>query len=166
MATVYSLFQLTDGHHPWKGTEPYRMTSNVPEATKFVETLSKIRLEAILVLTSAAEKMKRSFDKGKTGAREYQTGDSVWLDATNIKTTRATKKLDAKRLGPFKVIEKKGSASYKLELPLNWKIYPVFHESKLFSYFPPLFPFQQNTTNRTRPFTTGHRRSQFIQLWS
>ena len=41
-ATGYSVFQLTEEHHLWKGTEPYCMTSNVLRATKFIETLSKI----------------------------------------------------------------------------------------------------------------------------
>jgi hypothetical protein len=34
----------------------------------------------------------------------YQKGDKVWLDARNLKTTHPMHKLQAKRYGPFKVI--------------------------------------------------------------
>ena len=40
-------------------------------------------------------------------------------------TDRPYKKLDNKILGPFKVIEKRGSL-YKLDLPNTIKVYPVF----------------------------------------
>lgn len=41
------------------------------------------------------------------------------------------KKLDHKRLGPFKIVEKISSHAYKLDLPTSMKIHPTFHISKL-----------------------------------
>ncbi|MBW0509340.1 hypothetical protein O181_049055 [Austropuccinia psidii MF-1] len=56
----------------------------------------------------------------------------VWLASKNIKTTRPTKKLSERWLGPFEVIKKVGSHAYHLKFPQQWKsVHPVFHVSLL-----------------------------------
>ena len=67
-------------------------------------------------------------------------GDKVWLSSKNIHTTRPTKKLDYKKLGPFKILEKVNNRSYHLDLPQNYKIHPVFHVSLLEHYQPDQIP--------------------------
>ncbi len=56
----------------------------------------------------------------------------MWL---NIKNFRLLEGLSHKFLGPyaspFKVLEKKLSDIYKLELPENLKVHPTFHVSLL-----------------------------------
>jgi hypothetical protein len=63
---------------------------------------------------------------------KFQEGDEVWL---NIKNFRLVEGLSHKFLGPyagpFKVLEKKLSNTYKLELPKNLKVHPTFHVSLL-----------------------------------
>ena len=49
----------------------------------------------------------------------------MWLSLKNLYTDRPYKKLDNKILGPFKVVEKRGSL-YKLDLPNTIKVHPVF----------------------------------------
>ena len=75
------------------------------------------RLEADQVQTSMQQihdhlrvEMRRSQTIQEEGAnqrgipaRKIQVGSKVWLDACNIRTTRPTRKLDWKRLGPFRV---------------------------------------------------------------
>jgi hypothetical protein len=58
---------------------------------------------------------------------EFKPGDKVWLDAKNIKQSRPMQKLSDRRLGPFEVLEKVGVVDYKLKLPDQYKIHPVFH---------------------------------------
>ncbi|MBW0509954.1 hypothetical protein O181_049669 [Austropuccinia psidii MF-1] len=56
----------------------------------------------------------------------------VWLSSKNIKSTRPTKKLSERCLGPFAILKKVSTQSYHLKLPSQWKyIYPVFHISLL-----------------------------------
>ena len=61
--------------------------------------------------------MSKYYDKKHSKSREYKSGDMVWLEAMNITTDQPSKKLDEKRWGPFKVISKIGTSSYKLDLP-------------------------------------------------
>jgi hypothetical protein len=75
----------------------------------------------------------------------------VYLDAAKIKTTHASKKLDAKFHGPFKVISAVGKSAYKLELPPGWGTHDVFHESKLKPAHEPQFPKQKETRLRPPP---------------
>lgn len=61
----------------------------------------------------------------------FEIGSSVWLLQKNIRTTRPSEKLDYKRLGPFKIIKKILTYAYKLDLPRNMKVHPVFDVSML-----------------------------------
>ncbi len=79
--------------------------------------MSNIHRETRDALQKAAGNMKRQYDKRKTTSRDYQVGDKVWLDSTNLHLPRPKKKLDDKRVGPFPVLEKVGAAAYKLKLP-------------------------------------------------
>jgi hypothetical protein len=54
-------------------------------------------------------------------------GDKVYLLRRNIRSDKPTKKLDAVKLGPFKILRKKGLVNYKLELPKRMRIYLVFY---------------------------------------
>ena len=53
--------------------------------------------------------------------------DQVLLNAKNIRTKRPTKKLVPKHYGSFKILDKIGSRSFRLELNKRWKIHNVFH---------------------------------------
>ncbi|MBW0564475.1 hypothetical protein O181_104190 [Austropuccinia psidii MF-1] len=56
----------------------------------------------------------------------------VWLSSQNIKSTRPTKKLSKRWLGPFPILKKVSSHASHLKLPSQWKsIHPVFHISLL-----------------------------------
>ncbi|MBW0560863.1 hypothetical protein O181_100578 [Austropuccinia psidii MF-1] len=56
----------------------------------------------------------------------------VWLSSKKIKSTRPTKKLSERWLGPFPILKKVSTHAYHLKLPSQWKsIHPVFHISLL-----------------------------------
>lgn len=60
------------------------------------------------------------------------------VDSQNIQTTQPSKKLDDKWYGPFKVIEKIGALSYKLDIPHNWSgIHNIFNENLLKLFYTP-----------------------------
>jgi len=68
----------------------------------------------------------------------FNVGDKVWLSTRNIKTTRLSKKLDYKRVGPYKVSKVINQNAYKLDLPNTLRIHNVFHVSLLDVYTPPV----------------------------
>ncbi|MBW0464236.1 hypothetical protein O181_003951 [Austropuccinia psidii MF-1] len=83
-------------------------------------------------LESAIRIFKKYAHRNRSIPPDFHPGDKVWLGSKNIKTTRPTKKLSERWLGPFKVIEKIGSHEYHLKLPQKWKsVHPVFNVSLL-----------------------------------
>jgi hypothetical protein len=70
-------------------------------------------------LEQAAERMKCQHDKHVKPSRQYQPGDRVYLDASKIKTTRTSKKLNAKFHGPFKAISAVRKSAYNSNYLLN-----------------------------------------------
>ncbi|MBW0571689.1 hypothetical protein O181_111404 [Austropuccinia psidii MF-1] len=56
----------------------------------------------------------------------------VWLSSKNIKSTRPTKKLSERWLGPIPILKKVSTHAYHLKLLSQWKsTHPVFHISLL-----------------------------------
>ncbi|KNZ63149.1 uncharacterized protein VP01_11813g1, partial [Puccinia sorghi] len=81
---------------------------------------------------SASQHYKQQANKFCLQPPTFNIGDSFWLDACNIRTTRPTPKLSKRKLGPFKIESVVLKNSFKLSLPSKWKaIHPVFHVSLL-----------------------------------
>ncbi|MBW0566996.1 hypothetical protein O181_106711 [Austropuccinia psidii MF-1] len=83
-------------------------------------------------LESAIRRFKKYTDRNRSIPPDFQPGDKILLACKNIKTTRSTKKLSERWLGPFEVIKKIESHAYHLMFPQEWKsVHPVFHVSLL-----------------------------------
>ena len=61
----------------------------------------------------------------------YKVGDLVLLSTRNLKLKGTPGKLQKRFVGPFRVIETIGEQAYRLALPEDWRIHPVFHVSLL-----------------------------------
>ena len=88
--------------------------------------------EAKAALAKSKDDMAKYYDQRRTPAPEYQPRDRVYLDASDIHTTRPSQKLSHQRLGPFLVIRKVGNGTYHLHLPPSMsRLHPVFNVIKL-----------------------------------
>jgi hypothetical protein len=65
---------------------------------------------------------------------KYKEGELVWLEGKNLRINQPTAKLAPRRHGPFKVIQVMSAVNYRLELPTQWSIHPVFHIDLLTPY--------------------------------
>lgn len=85
-------------------------------------------------LTQAQGRMKKYADK-KRLERQFDVGDMVYLRMQPYRMAafgiRQGMKLTTKFYGPYRILEKIGRVAYKIQLPSNVGIHPVFHVSHL-----------------------------------
>jgi len=111
----------TQGQPSSDASEEVPMVTQLDEERKRLWELAKANLE------KTHKRYKDFADKSRREVK-FQVGDEVWL---NIKNFRLPESLSHKFMGPyagpFKVLEKKLSDTYKLELPENLRVHPTFH---------------------------------------
>ena len=85
-------------------------------------------------LSAAQNRMKVYADQKRTD-RQYKVDDMVYIRIQpyrqNAFGLRGSLKLRSKYYGPFKILERIGAVAYRLHLPDNTTIHPVFHISQL-----------------------------------
>ncbi|KAH0611235.1 uncharacterized protein H6S33_011662 [Morchella sextelata] len=82
-------------------------------------------------IRTAQDQQEQAVNTKRTPAPRYDIGDMVFVSAKNIRTTRNSRKLDWKKLGPFPVKEIISPYAYRVDLPRSMKMHPVFHVSLL-----------------------------------
>ncbi len=127
-ATGRSPFEVNYGYnaHVLPGAKP-QTPFWTPASTTFVSKMQEIHAMAKRSLEKAADQMKAQYNKRKHLAIEYQVGDKVWLDTTNLHLPHPKKKLADKWMGPFMIITKKGASalmSLQALYAQNSRIYP------------------------------------------
>jgi hypothetical protein len=130
-STHFSPFFLEYGRHPFIPIHLPAPPSTSPAADEFRQQLDHTRTLAKDALSRTADTMKLYADKRRKPSPAFAKGDLVWLDATNLKTGRPSKKLDVRRTGPFEIIDVITPLAYRLKLPHSWRVHPVFHVSLL-----------------------------------
>jgi len=80
-------------------------------------------------------------DAKRTPAPDFKVGDQVYVKAKYFRSTRPSKKLSEKNLGPYTIIAQVGSLSFTLRLPDSMRaVHPVFHVSQLEPAIPNTIP--------------------------
>jgi len=102
-----------------------------PAATDFAAHLHETHDRLVENVKAAQDSQARYYD-AKHQRVEFEPGDMVWLNTSNISTSRPSKKLNWKCLGPYKIIKRIGLQAYKLALPPTMRhLHDVFHVSLL-----------------------------------
>ncbi|MBW0501713.1 hypothetical protein O181_041428 [Austropuccinia psidii MF-1] len=117
------------------GRNPSFHSSNVSQDSPDEQLSTKLQSVQKVVkeeLESEMRRFKNYADINRAILPAFQPGDKVWLPSKSIKTTRPTKKLSERWLGPFEVLKTISSQAYHFKLPQKWKsVDPVFHVSLL-----------------------------------
>jgi len=129
-----SPFKALYGYEPSLGA----VTSVPPGiATSVTDNIEhrQLQLEALKQsLERAQNRMKMIADKKRTDFH-FNVGDQVLLKlqpyTQSSVANRPYPKLAYKYYGPYKVLDRVGTVAYRLELPANSMIHPVFHISQL-----------------------------------
>jgi hypothetical protein len=104
-------------------------TSPIPRVTLRLKQLKEARDQARNFMIKAQQSWVKHRDTPK-----YKEGDLVWLEGKNLHINQPTARLVPRRHGPFKVIQVMSAVNYRLELPTQWSIHPVFHIDLLTPY--------------------------------
>ena len=132
-ATKTTPFYASYGFHP-KTMWPTEFETKNLASSVYGHWLKSVHTKIADTLEETRRRMGKYYDQGKQDPPNMSIGDLVMLNAKNIRTKRPTKKLAPKFYGPFKILEKIGTRSYRLELDQRWRIHNVFHVSLLEPY--------------------------------
>lgn len=105
----------------------------IPDTRRLATALSDAHATARTSLAHAAEKMKASADSRRSPGPTFAVDDKVLIRSDNIRTTRPSKKLDDKNIGPFTVTHVLGSHNYRLDMGSR-RLHNVFHVDRLSRY--------------------------------
>uniref|UniRef100_A0A0W0GDJ2 Chromo domain-containing protein n=1 Tax=Moniliophthora roreri TaxID=221103 RepID=A0A0W0GDJ2_MONRR len=115
------------GYHPRPLPTVFEKTT-VPSVEKRMAELKKLREETSALLDIAARRVK---ERNGRDLDKFEKGQKVWLEGKNLSLGYPSPKLSPKRKGPFEITEVLGPMTYKLKLPFQWRIHPVFHAGLL-----------------------------------
>jgi len=88
-------------------------------------------------LERSQAKYKARHDKHRI-ENSFQVGDHVWLYINKDRMQGEGKKLKPIRYGPYKILEKIGENTFRLDLPAYMHIYSVINAENLRLYEPSL----------------------------
>ena len=92
-STQHPPFLLESGRLPRMGFELDQRPSWVESVIEFMERMKSMLEEAKSALAKSKDDMARYYNQRRVPAPEYQPRDKVFLDASDVSTTRPSKKL-------------------------------------------------------------------------
>ena len=132
------------------------VTGDSEQARVVVNDLSKLYKYLYTRIEMVQKQYKRQYDKHHREPT-FKVGDLVMLRMKNIRTVRASQKLDHRYSGPFKVLAKVNNNAYKLELPEHFRIHDVINSSRLKPYHEPATAITDSYRYSTSRTTTGQK---------
>ena len=129
--TSVSPFFSNKGYHPNITVHPERNIAS-SQACDFTVDLDELQSTLKAEISVAQQRYQKSADVQCSPAPDFKVGDKVFVKAQFFRTTRPSKKLSEKYLGPYKIISQPGTLLFTLRLPESmYSVHPVFHVSML-----------------------------------
>lgn len=131
----YSPFYLNYGSHP---NTPLSLICKTTQALPEDVANFASRMRADFARARHALKLAQATQAKYHNAHRrdvvFRVGDKVWLSASHLRrphVENASKKLERKFLGPYRITEVISPVAYKLDIPKSWRIHPVINISHL-----------------------------------
>jgi RNase H-like domain found in reverse transcriptase/Reverse transcriptase (RNA-dependent DNA polymerase)/Integrase zinc binding domain/Chromo (CHRromatin Organisation MOdifier) domain len=106
--------------------------ADVPRAAIRAGRLQEMHDMLKETLEFVRDRMRVHYDKHRVEGPPLEEGDKVFLLTRNLHTKRPSRKLDFKKIGPFKIKKKISTSNYELDLPDSMRVRTkVFHISLL-----------------------------------
>jgi len=121
-ATQQPLFLLDTGRVPRMGFELRQDPLSLETVNEFTGRMKSATEEAKSTICKAQEDIAQYYNRRRSLTPVFKPGDWVYLDASDIKTTRPSPKLSHHRLGPFEVEHQAGPSAYRLKLPHGMRL--------------------------------------------
>ena len=136
--TSFTPFYLNYGLDPRKDLNELYKESPNETAKEFANRMNILLKQAKDEISKSVDNMEKYYNLNRKNA-EFKVGDLVLLSTKNIKYRNQknkiiSKKFKPKYIGPFKILEKISTLAYKLDLPNELKIHPVFNIIALKKY--------------------------------
>jgi hypothetical protein len=129
--TGVSPFFANKGYHPNISIHPECDLSSAL-ARDYAIDLNELHLFLREEMSLAQKRYQGPADAHRIPAPDFKVGEQVFVKAKYFCSTRPSKKLSEKNLGPFEIIARPGSHSITVRLPDSMhSIHPVFHVSQL-----------------------------------
>jgi len=129
--TGVSPFFANKGYHP-----SITINSDAPlsseRAHSYVTDLAELHSFLRSEMSAAQKRYQGPADARRTPPPDFKIGDQAFVKAKYFCSTRPSKKLSEKYLGPYSIIARPGMHSFTLKLPDSMRsIHPVFHVVQL-----------------------------------
>ena len=138
--TGVSPFYANKGYHPNLSIHSDRDLAS-SRARDFAVNLEELHQMLKDEIAEAQKRYQVSADRHRIPAPTFSVGQKAFVKAQFFRTTRPSKKLSEKFLGPFEIIAQAGTRSFTLRLPDTFRsVHPVFHISMLEPSIPNVVP--------------------------
>lgn len=130
-------FQIEYSYHPTSTCElrelkPHEEMSG--HAYYFSQSMRELHEQVKRILDEATQKLKSKMDANRKDV-QFEVGDWVLVHLNKARLIKGIPtKLQMRRIGPCKVLAKYGSSAYKIDIPQDLEIYPIFNVKYLIQY--------------------------------
>src|SRR6267154_1965864 len=138
--TGVSPFFANKGYHPNITIYP-NCESTSARAEEYTMNLDELHQFLRAEMANAQQRYQGPADAKRLPPPDFKVGDEVFVKAKYFRSTRPSKKLSEKNLGPYPIIAQPGTLSFTLHLPDTMRsVHPVFHVSQLETATPNIIP--------------------------
>ena len=122
---------MNKGYHPNITVHP-KCDLSLAWARKYAVDLESLHQYLCEEMAAAQKRYQGPADARRLPTPNFKVGNPVYVKAKYFRSTRPSKKLSEKNLGPYPIIAQVGTLSFTIRLPDSMRaVHPVFHVSQL-----------------------------------